>query len=49
MSQIRGTVSRDKVRIAAKRAINDTEQFIKDNPKYKDYYAQDMIAVKAAL
>ena len=49
MSQIRGTVSRDKVRTAAKRAINDTEQFIKDNPKYKDYYAQDMIAVKAAL
>ena len=49
MSEIRGTVSRDKVRTAAKRAINDTEQFIKDNPKYRDYYAQDMVAVKAAL
>ena len=49
MSEIRGTVSRDKVKTAAKRAINDTEQFIKDNPKYRDYYAQDMIAVRAAL
>jgi len=49
MQEIRGTVTPDKVRTAAKRALKDIEGFVSDNPKYKDYYQEDMRAIKALL
>ena len=49
MKEIKGTTSPEKVRTAAKRAIRDIEAFIAENPKYRDYYAQDMAATREAL
>ena len=49
MSEVGGTVSSDKVRTASKRAIRDIEDFIKENPKYRDYYAEDLSATRSAL
>ena len=49
MKEIKGTTSPERVRTAAKRAIRDAEAFIAENPKYRDYYAQDMAATREAL
>jgi hypothetical protein len=49
MQEVKGTVTPDKVRTAAKRAIKDINQFVSDNPKYKDYYQEDMRTIKALL
>ena len=49
MSEVKGTVDPSKVRTASKRAIKDIQTFVSKNPKYADYYAEDMRAIKAAL
>jgi hypothetical protein len=37
------------IRIAAKKAINDMDSWLKENPRYADYYEKDMRAVKNVL
>ncbi len=49
MAEIKGTTDPANVRTAAKRAIRDVQTFVSQNPKYADYYAEDMRAIKAAL
>ncbi len=49
MAEIKGTVDPSKVKTAAKRAIRDVQTFVSNNPKYSDYYAEDMRAIRAAL
>ena len=49
MQEVGGTVSPDKVRTASKRALRDVQKFVAENPKYQDYYAEDMRAVRLAL
>ena len=49
LSEVKGTVSTDKVRTAAKRANKDIKKFVHDNPRYRDYYNQDMAAVRKLL
>ena len=49
MSEVKGTVTRDKVRTASKRAVKDINEFVSRNPKYRDYYDSDQKAVKIAL
>ena len=49
MQEVGGTVSPNKVRTASKRALRDIQTFVSDNPKYQDYYAEDMRAVRLAL
>jgi hypothetical protein len=44
-----GTVTKDKLRTASKRALRDISQFIKENPRYADYYNADMKAVMQSL
>ena len=49
MEKTKGTVGRDKVRVAAKRSVQDINEFVSKNPKYRDYYSKDRKATKAAL
>ena len=49
MTEVKGTVTRDKVRTASKRAVKDINEFVSRNPKYQDYYDNDQKAVKLAL
>lgn len=51
LSSVRGTVAPTNtgIRTAAKRAIRDMEQWLADNPKFRDYYNNDMIATKQVL
>ena len=49
MQEVKGTVTPDKVRTASKRALKDIERFVADNPKYQDYYQEDMRAIKGLL
>jgi hypothetical protein len=49
MQEVGGTVSPNKVRTASKRALRDVQTFVSENPKYQDYYAEDMRAVRLAL
>jgi hypothetical protein len=49
MQEVKGTVTPDKVRTASKRALKDIEKFVADNPKYQDYYQEDMRAIKGLL
>jgi len=49
MAEVKGTVTRDKVRTASKRAVKDINEFVSRNPKYQDYYDNDQKAVKLAL
>ena len=49
MAEIKGTVTVDKVRTAAKRAVQDINEFVSRNPKYKDYYDSDQAAVLESL
>jgi len=44
-----GTVSPDKLRVAAKRAMRDIKGWVEENPKYNDYYTNDMNATRQAL
>ena len=44
-----GTVTKDKIRTASKRALRDISGFVKENPKYADYYNADMSAVMQSL
>ena len=37
------------IREAARRAIEDTEVFLKENPQFADYYNKDMEKVRALL
>ena len=39
----------DKIRTAAKRAVKDIDGWVKENPKYNNYYDEDMAAVRGAL
>ncbi len=49
MAEIKGTTDPSNVRTAAKRAIRDVQTFVSQNPKYADYYAEDMKAIRASL
>ena len=51
LSSVRGTVAptNSGIRTAAKRAIRDMDQWLKDNPKFRDYYNNDMSATKQVL
>jgi hypothetical protein len=49
MEEVGGTVTPDKVRTAAKRAVKDIDGWVKENPKYNNYYDEDMAAVRGAL
>ncbi|MGA0200070.1 MAG: hypothetical protein ACO3NK_13325, partial [Prochlorotrichaceae cyanobacterium] len=51
LSSVSGTVkpTNSGIRTAAKRAIRDMEQWLADNPKFRDYYNNDMIATKQVL
>lgn len=44
-----GTVGRDRLRLASRRAVRDIADWVRDNPKYNDYYAADMQAVRMIL
>lgn len=37
------------LRVAAQRAVNDMQEWIKNNSRYADYYDKDMVAVRDAL
>lgn len=51
LSTVRGTVAptNSNIRTAAKRAIRDMDQWLKDNPRFRDYYNNDMAATKRVL
>jgi len=49
MEEVGGTVTPDKIRTAAKRAVKDIDGWVKENPKYNNYYNEDMAAVRGAL
>ena len=49
MEKTKGTVGTNKVRLAAKRSVQDINEFVSKNPKYRDYYSKDRKATKAAL
>jgi hypothetical protein len=49
LAEVGGTVSPNKLRVGAKRAMRDIREWVKNNPKYNDYYNEDMKAVRASL
>jgi len=49
MADVGGTVPANKLRVAAKRAVKDLKEWVKNNPKYNDYYSEDMRATRASL
>ena len=49
MVETKGTTSADKIKLAARRAVRDIEDWIKENPEYQDYYSADMNALRLAL
>jgi hypothetical protein len=49
MTEVGGTVPANKLRVAAKRAVKDLKEWVKNNPKYNDYYSEDMRATRASL
>jgi len=49
LAEVGGTVSPNKLRVGAKRAMRDIREWVKNNPKYNDYYNEDMKAVRVGL
>jgi len=49
MAETKGTTSADKIKLGARRAVRDIEDWIKENPEYQDYYSTDMNALRLAL
>jgi hypothetical protein len=49
MAEVGGTVSPEKTKTAAKRAVQDISDWVRDNPKYNNYYSEDMAAVRQSL
>lgn len=49
MADVGGTVPVNKLRVGAKRAVRDLKEWVKNNPKYNDYYNEDMKATRASL
>ena len=49
MADVGGTVPSNKLRVGAKRAVRDLKEWVKNNPKYNDYYNEDMRATRASL
>jgi hypothetical protein len=49
LAEVGGTVSPNKLRVGAKRAMRDIREWVKNNPKYNDYYSEDMKAVRVGL
>ena len=49
MASVKGTVTPDKMNIAAKRSIRDINEFTTKNPKFADFYSEDMKATVMLL
>ena len=49
MADVGGTVPSSKLRVGAKRAVKDLREWVKNNPKYNDYYSADMKATRSLL
>ena len=49
LSEVGGTVDPEKTKTAAKRAVKDIEDWVRENPKYNNYYSEDMAAVRQSL
>ena len=49
IAEVGGTVSPQKIRVGAKRAMRDIREWIEQNPKFSDYYNADMQATRASL
>jgi len=49
LSEVGGTVEPEKTKTAAKRAVKDIEDWVRENPKYNNYYSEDMAAVRQSL
>ena len=49
LEEVGGTVSPQKLRVGAKRAMRDIKEWIDANPKFNDYYSEDLKATRSAL
>lgn len=49
IQEVGGTVAPKKLRVAGRRAVSDIKEWVKKNPKYNDYYTEDLKAMRMSL